>query len=142
MNSLINEKDSYKKLSEALNNKLAAASSQSLKNEFVEANGLHVLIKYIKGSKRNDLVSLVDNLKNVYDDTLIIFIGEDNGGLPVIVSCSQPAIAKGNKAGDIVRNIASILGGSGGGRPEMASGAGKDASKINEALEKAKEIIK
>ena len=142
LNSLINEKDSYKKLSEALNNKLAAASSQSLKNEFVEANGLHVLIKYIKGSKRNDLVSLVDNLKNVYDDTLIIFIGEDNGGLPVIVSCSQPAIAKGNKAGDIVRNIASILGGSGGGRPEMASGAGKDASKINEALEKAKEIIK
>ena len=142
LNSLINEKDSYKKLSEALNNKLAAASSQSLKNEFVEAKGLHVLIKYIKGSKRNDLVSLVDNLKNVYDDTLIIFIGEDNGGLPVIVSCSQIAIAKGNKAGDIVRNIASILGGSGGGRPEMASGAGKDASKINEALEKAKEIIK
>ena len=53
--------------------------------------------------------------------------------LPVVVSVSGKAKEKYN-AGLLVKKVANVLGGSGGGRPDMASGAGKDPSKINEAL--------
>ncbi len=142
LNALVNEKDSYKKLSDSLADKLAYANSQSLKNSFIDINNHKVLISYQKGSKRNDLMNLVDNLKQGLEDYVIILVGEENGGLPIVVSCSPKAIASGNRAGDIVRGVAQILGGSGGGRPEIASGAGKDSSKVNEAMESAKGLIK
>jgi len=50
-------------------------------------------------------------------------------------------IQKGLKAGDIVKEIAPIVGGGGGGRPQMAQAGGKDPSKIQEALQKAEEFI-
>ena len=51
-------------------------------------------------------------------------------------------VKKGVRAGDIVREIAPIVGGGGGGRPGMAQAGGKDPSKIDEALEKGAEFIK
>ncbi len=142
LNALVAEKDSYKKLSESLSNKLAYATSQSLKEKFFDVNGHNVLALYLKGNKRNDLMSLLDNLKQGVEDYIIVLIGEENGGLPIVVGCSSKANASGNRAGDIVRSIAQTLGGSGGGRPEIASGAGRDSSKINDALSLAKTLIK
>lgn len=141
LSSLIDEKDCYKKLSSSLADKIASMNSSSLKNEFVEINGLHVLIKYLKDHSRKDLITLIDNLKQSYDDYVIILIGDDGSGLPITVSISEPGIKNGYKAGELVKNIATVLNGSGGGRPDMASGAGKDKNKIDEALKKAKELL-
>ncbi len=142
INTLLKEKEEMKKANEALSNKLAYLSSQSLKDSFEEINGLHVLVSYLKGNKRESLLSLADNLKSSFNDYLIVLIGEENGGLPVVVFSSKAAIDKGLLAGKVVKEVAVVLGGSGGGRPDMASGAGKDASKINTALETAKGLVK
>ncbi len=142
INTLLKEKEEMKKANEALSNKLAYLSSQSLKDSFEEMNGLHVLVSYLKGNKRESLLSLADNLKSSFNDYLIVLIGEENGGLPVVVFSSKAAIDKGLLAGKVVKEVAIVLGGSGGGRPDMASGAGKDASKINAALETAKGLVK
>ena len=142
VNSLMKEKDEYRKLSETLSDKLAYISSQSLKEQFVEVNGLHLLVNFLKGNKRENLLSLVDNLKTIYNDYLIVLIGEENGNLPIVVAASKVANDKGYQAGAIVRNVAQTLGGSGGGRPDMASGAGKDASKVNDAINLVKGLVK
>ena len=134
LNSLINERNNLKKENETLAAKLASSTSKSLAAEFVEKDGLLVLAKYLKGHKRSDLLSLSDNLKQGKENYVIAFVGEENGTYPIVVSLGKEAIAKGLKAGQLVRNIATLLGGSGGGRDESASGAGKNIEKIDEAL--------
>ncbi len=142
ISSLLKEKEEMKKTNESLSDKLAHLSSQSLKEKFEEINGLHVLVSYLKGNKRENLLSLVDNLKTIYPDYFILLIGEENGTLPLIASLSKAANEKGLLAGNVIKQVAAVLGGSGGGRPDMASGAGRDASKVEEALALAKGLVK
>ena len=142
ISSMMKEKEEMKKLNEALADKLAYISSQSLKEGFVQKDGVHLLVKYLKGNKRDNLLSLVDNLKSVHNDYLIVLIGEENGNLPIVVAASKEANDKGYASGNIVRSVAQTLGGSGGGRPDMASGAGKDASKVEEALKLVEGLVK
>lgn len=141
LNTLLNEKAEMKKQIESLSAKLAHAEAQSINSEFVKVGEIEVLIKYMKDSGRNAIVSLLDNLKVSHKDSLMIIIGEDNGSLPVVCSVNGKAQSS-YRAGDIVKAVAGALGGSGGGRPDFASGAGKDVSKVNEALEVAKGLVK
>lgn len=140
--TLLKEKDDIKKVNESLSDKLAYLSSQSLKNSFEEINGINLLAVYLKDNKRNALLSLADNLKQSHENYLIVLIGEENNAFPIVTLASKAAIAKGLLAGNIVRSVAQILGGSGGGRPDMASGAGKDKAKIDEAIASVKSLIK
>ena len=142
INSMLKEKEELKKANESLSDRLAYLSSQSLKESFVETNGIHLLVSYLKGNKRESLLSLADNLKTLYNDYLIVLIGEENGGLPIVVCSSKAAIDKGLLAGNVVKQVATCLAGSGGGRPDMASGAGKDASKVGAAIELVKGLVK
>ena len=142
INNIIKERDELKKKNEALMDKLAFISSQSLKSSFEDINGTPTLIAFLKGHKRDALVGLIDNLKKDMEEYVIALIGEDEGILPIVVTSSKGSIAKGNLSGNIVRTIAQTLGGSGGGRPDIASGAGKDASKMDDAIKAAKGMIK
>ena len=72
----------------------------------------------------------------------VFFYSEENGNLPIVVSASKAAQEKGLLAGNVIRQVAQCLGGSGGGRPDMASGAGKDASKVDAAIELVKGLVK
>ena len=113
-----------------------------MKKEFEEVNGLMVLTKFLKDNKRNNLVSVCDNLKTQYPNSLIVLVGEENGGYPIVVSSSQEAIKRGLLAGKVVKELATILLGSGGGRPDLASGAGKDISNLEKAFQTVKEMVK
>ena len=134
LKSLLNEKDQLRKNNEALNNRLASLTSKSLKDEFVDKDGLKVLTKFLSNQSRNDLMGLIDNLKQNSDNYLIVLVGGNEGNLSIVVASSFKAIEKGYRAGEIIKKLATALGGSGGGRNEFASGAGKDASKIEQAL--------
>ena len=140
--SLLKEKEDMRKLNVSLNDKLSYLSSQSLKDSFEEINGVNLLVSYLKGNKRDNLLSLADNLKTAKENYLIVLIGEENGNLPIVVLSSKKAIEKGLLAGTIIRAVANKLGGNGGGRPDMASGSGKDASKVNEINDLVKGLIK
>ena len=101
-----------------------------------------VLTKFLKDNKRNNLVGIADNLKTVYPNSLIVLVGEENGGYPIVVASSQEAIKKGLLAGKVVKEVATILLGSGGGKPDLASGAGKNISNIEKAFASVKEMVK
>ena len=142
INTMMKEKEEFKKANESLSDKLSYLSSQSLKDSFIEKNGINLIAAYLKGNKRDNLLSLADNLKVVHDNYLIVLIGEENGGLPIIVLSSKKAIEKGLLAGQIMKQVANALGGNGGGRPDMASGSGKDGKKVNDAIELVKGLVK
>ena len=141
LGTLLNEKAELKKNVESLSAKLAHAESASLNSEFETLGDKEVLIKCLKDANRNALVTLIDELKVKHTNSVIILIGLDKGTISVVCSVNGDA-QKSYKAGDLVRSVATVLGGSGGGRPDFASGAGKDASKVDEAIKAAKELLK
>ena len=81
-----------------------------------------------------------DDLKVKFPDYAILLIGGNDGSLPISIFIGGKALAK-NMAGNLVREVAKHLGGGGGGRPNMANGSGRDASKIESAIELFKEML-
>lgn len=67
--------------------------------------------------------------------------GAKDGKVSLLAMATEDLVKKGVHAGNIIKAAAAVCGGGGGGRPNMAQAGGKDASKIGDALEKAKEII-
>jgi len=67
---------------------------------------------------------------------------DDDGRATLLAGVTDDLVSKGLKAGDIVKEIAPIVDGGGGGRPQMAQAGGKNPKKIGDALAKAGEIIK
>lgn len=114
-----------------LKEKEAAMLSQTLRDSFVVFDGIHLLIAQIKDAKRAELVRLSDNLKNRYDNAVVVLIGEGEP-IDLVVTVASEAIKDGIFAGDIVKQLSAYLGGSGGGRKDFANGAGKIAKPIRE----------
>jgi alanyl-tRNA synthetase len=84
----------------------------------------------------------IDMLKKKAKSAAIVLGFEDDGKATLLAGMTNDMIEKGLSAGDIIKNIAPIVEGGGGGRPQMAQAGGKNPQKIDEALTKAAEIIK
>lgn len=141
LKTLLHEKEVLTLENRRLKEKEANFEAKQLENRFVMYNGVHLLAAYLNDSDRDGLMKRMDQLKTVYDDDVIVLIGGKDGNLPIVSHVSSLAQKEGIRAGDLVKAVSAILGGSGGGRPEMASGGGRDVSKIDEALAKVKELI-
>lgn len=90
------------------------------------------VISYFDEFERDGLLNMIDALKANRTDYVICLIGNENGKHPLIVAVSDSNIKKGIKAGDIVKIISSVLGGNGGGRPNLAQGNVIDISKLSQ----------
>lgn len=88
------------------------------------------------------LRNMGDNLKNKIGSGLIVLASGKDNKVSFVVMATEDVIKKGIHAGNLIREIAQIAGGSGGGRPNMAQAGGKDVSKIDEALSNAEEILR
>lgn len=137
-----NELEATKKALVTLEDRFAQATANNIQNEFDNKGDLSILVKSMKASKRSDLIALVDRLKQTKDNYIIILIGQDGETISVVVACSAKAIKEGYKAGALVREVSKLLDGSGGGRDELASGAGKSLEKIPEVIVLTKEMFK
>ena len=135
-----NEKDKLVKENTSLSDKIANIEAKNVTNEFFEFKGYHVLCKYFEGMENGNLISIGDELKNKFTDHIILLAGGKDGAIPLVCFVGGKALEK-NKAGDIIKNVASILGGSGGGRPNMANGRGKVKGDLKKAFTLFKEMI-
>ena len=141
--SLITEKDELKKANENLNTRLAGMIGDSLMNNIEDYDGIKLLVASVPNHNRDRLFSLSNSIKAKLNDYVIVLIGEDaSGNLPLLAIVGGEALNKGYNAGLIVRKIAQFLGGSGGGRHDSASGAGKDKSKLGLLLKEVKGMLK
>lgn len=87
------------------------------------------------------LKSVGDKIKDKLKSVCVVLIGENSDGLSIVVMATDDLVKKGVHSGNIMREVSNVVDGRGGGRPTMAQGAGKDKTKIDEALLKSKEIL-
>ena len=141
LKSLISEKETLKEQVKILLEKQAVLISKNLKEEFSLYNGHHFLVKHLPTIKRDVLMKLIDELKVAYKNSVVLLIGEENNMYPIVCAVSQEAINEGVKAGSIIKEVATFMQGSGGGRPDLASGAGKKLSSNEEIIKLVKKLI-
>ena len=84
--------------------------------------------------------NMVDSIRNKLGSSVVLVAGENNGKLTIICGVSKDLVGK-YKAGAIVKEVAKIAGGSGGGKDDMAQAGAKDISKLNELLENFYTVI-
>jgi alanyl-tRNA synthetase len=83
----------------------------------------------------------IDRIRQKVGSAFVVFgWAEDEGKVPLIAALTNDLVKKGLKAGDVVKQVAAVVGGSGGGKPDMAQAGGKDASKLPDAIQKAAEL--
>jgi alanyl-tRNA synthetase len=118
----------------ALKSKLAAAAGGDLMSKVVEKDGVKFLSAEIEGADAKALREMVDQLKNKMGSGVILLGAKTpDGKVALCAGVTNDLVAK-FKAGEIVGKAAAIVGGKGGGRPDMAMAGGVDAAKLGEAL--------
>jgi len=112
----------------------SALSAMSLYNDakkFVkEINGRKVLWLKLENSTPDILRSLSDQFRNDFTTGVAVFINVTNGNVQIVSAVTDDLVKERLSAGEIVKNISKALGGSGGGRPELAQGGGKNSEKL------------
>jgi alanyl-tRNA synthetase len=99
-----------------------------------DIGGLKVLTVSVPDADPNKLRQMGDMLRDK-DATVAAVLASVNGEkITFLAVCGKDAIAKGVKAGDLVKTVCTAAGGSGGGKPDSAMGGGKDATKVDNAL--------
>ncbi|HSQ54210.1 MAG TPA: DHHA1 domain-containing protein, partial [Gemmata sp.] len=139
--------DQVKKLQDQLK-KGAAANLGELIDKLIDeaavVNGAKLLVAKLPDGTTGDAVrGQIDRIRQKCGSAFIVFgWTEDEGKVPLIAALTSDLVKKGLKAGDIVKQVAALIGGSGGGKPDMAQAGGKDANKLPEALLKAESLGK
>ena len=129
---------------EELKAEIARQKAGSLFDKMKDLGSVKLITGSLGEADANALRSMVDSAKDKGDDIVVILAAEQSakGTCSFACYCGKDAIANGAHAGNIVREIAQIAGGNGGGKPDSAMAGGKDISKIPEALNAAEEIVK
>ncbi len=127
---------------ESLKSKIAKDSVGDIYTQAIEVNGISILTTSVTGVDMNALRELGDQIKSKFVESIIFIASEIDGKVNLLAMVSDGAMKRGAHAGNLIKDVASIVGGGGGGRPNMAQAGGNNPLKINEALIKAKEIIK
>ncbi len=134
----IREKD--KKLA-AMQQAAANAQMGNLGDKCTEINGVKLIVASLEGTTGEGLRKIGDSLADKYDCFIAVLAGTADGKSSILCKCSKSAVGKGANAGTIVREVAAVAGGKGGGKPDQAMAGVPDAGKINDALKAAGEIV-
>ena len=125
-----------------LNAEMTKLKSADMFSSAVDVDGLELYTAKVEGTTPDALRSMGDDVKTKGDNVVAVLAGVNGDKANFVAVCGKGAIAKGVKAGDLVKEVAKIANGGGGGRPDSAMAGAKDITKIDEALSRAEEIVK
>src|SRR5690606_10613545 len=114
----------------------------SILDDVKEVNGVKVLAHEVAGTDMNTLRNMADDLKQKIESGIIVLASSQGEKVNVIAAVTKDLINEGYHAGKLIKEVASICGGGGGGRPDMAQAGGKLPEKINDALNFVEEWVK
>lgn len=126
---------------EKLNARLAGSVSDEILKKVTETSGVKWVTEIVDGMDMAGLRTLGDELKSKIGSGVVILASVKDDKPAFIGMATKDLIAKGVHVGNIIKEIAQMTGGGGGGRPDMAQAGGKDASKLKSAMDKARSLL-
>ncbi len=126
---------------ESLKSKLAQDAMGDVMDQVQEIKGVKLLAAEVDGVDMNGLRDLGDQLKEKLGEGVVVLASGNDGKVSLMVTATDAAMKQGAHSGNLVKAIAGLIGGGGGGRPNMAQAGGKNPAGIQEALKKAAEAL-
>lgn len=141
-NAVMTELKETQKALQKAEAQIANAKLGSIFDGAVNINGIRVVAKELKNTPADELRRMCDTVKADNSDVIAVFASINGEKLTFCAACGKDAVQKGAHAGNLVREIAKITGGNGGGKPDSAMAGGKDSAKLQEALNAVTEVVK
>lgn len=126
---------------ESLKSKLAKDAMGDVMSQVEEVNGVNVLAISVDGIDMNGLRDLGDQLKEKLGEGVVVIASHADGKVNLMATVTDGAQKKGVHAGNLIKGIAALVGGGGGGRPNMAQAGGKNPEGVDAALDKVIEVV-
>lgn len=143
LDKILNQEKAFEKEISKLKSQMAAGGIDDMLKSARDINGVKLLASKVSGMDTASLRELADNLTHKLGTASIVIVANtDADKVAFIASVSADLVKNGYSAGKIAKNMAALIGGSGGGKPDFAQGGGKDPSKVDEALKKIGEQLK
>ena len=127
---------------EKLKNQMAKDAVGNVMDQVVEINGVKLLAVALKDTGMNELRNLGDQFKEKLGNGVVVIASAADGKVNLMATATDEAIKAGAHAGNLIKGIAALVGGGGGGRPNMAQAGGKNPDGIQAALKKVAEVLK
>ncbi len=140
---LIGENKENKQVIETLRQKLSKGAVSDIIDNAKIINGVKVITASFDNLSVSGLRSMSDAIKEklATEAAIAVLCGVEDGKIMFLASATKAALDKGAHCGKIIKDVTSFAGGSGGGKPDMAQGGGKDSDKIDGALNLAYDVI-
>ena len=126
---------------ESLKSKMAQSSLGDVMDQVKEIKGVKVLAAALKDVDMNGLRDLGDQLKEKLGEGVVVLASDNAGKVNLMATATDGAMKAGAHAGNLIKAIASIVGGGGGGRPNMAQAGGKNPEKISDAIAAVYDVV-
>ena len=127
---------------ESLKSKAAKEALGDVMNQVEEISGIKLLAAKVPGVDMNGLRDLGDQLKAKLGEGVVVLISDKDGKVNMVAMATEEAMGKGAHAGNLIKGIAALVGGGGGGRPNMAQAGGKNPAGIEQAICEAAKVLK
>lgn len=139
---LVEENKSLAKYLHEIKAKMSLQSADSILDSKIEINGVNLVTAKFEDMDMNTLRETADTLRDKLGSGVVVMANIADNKVNFIVTATKDVLEKGIHSGNIVREVAQIAGGKGGGRPNMAQAGANDVTKVEEALNYAGEVIK
>lgn len=126
---------------ESLKSKLAQDAMGDVTDQVVEVKGVKLLAAKIEGVDMNGLRELGDQMKEKLGEGVVVLASAVDGKVSLVAMATKGAVDQGAHAGNLIKGVASLVGGGGGGRPNMAQAGGKNPAGIDDAVAKVREVL-
>ncbi len=126
---------------ESLKSKAAKEALGDVMNKVIEIKGVKLLATEVDGVDMNGLRDLGDQLKGKLGEGVIVLISKMEGKVNLVAMATEGAMVNGAHAGNLIKGIAALVGGGGGGRPNMAQAGGKNPAGIHDALIEVSKVL-
>ena len=126
---------------ETLQRKLAKSRFDDMLRELETLNGKQALLAQLDNTPMDAMREMADWFRNRVERGVMVLASDSSGRPQIVVAVSDALVKDGTRAGELIKPIARVVGGGGGGRPQMAQAGGRDSSKIPQALATARELI-
>ncbi|MHA3771033.1 alanine--tRNA ligase [Verrucomicrobiota bacterium sgz303538] len=140
LDAMLGQQKELEKQLESLRKKQASATAATLVGLAQDLNGTPAIVQNVPGASGDELQTIADALKGAPFKGVVVLAGTAGDQVSLLAAVS-PEFTSKFQAGKIIQAIAPVVGGKGGGRPDNARGAGKDASKVDAALTQAKSLL-